>query len=90
MGGEPAPHAGLAFSRAGHDGIGAEPLGGGENDVRPPDVLLRPVAIADDGLECQAVGSGNVDGDVLAHGTQNHRSRPIAMANGTHVSDGIH
>jgi hypothetical protein len=39
-----------------HDGVRAQAVGGQKDDPRTPDMLLRRVAIADDGLQTPAIG----------------------------------
>ena len=43
----PAPNAGLGCAGLPHDWARANSLGAEQNDLRPPDMLLRRVAISD-------------------------------------------
>ena len=47
----PAPDAGLGFARSPHDLVRADPIGGEQDDLGSPDMLLRGVAIFDENLE---------------------------------------
>src|ERR671919_634291 len=46
---------------------------------RPPDVLLRAVAVRHDRLEPSTIGGGHVDLDPLAHAPPYHR--PLRLGN---------
>src|SRR4051794_8474395 len=46
---------------------GAVPVGGGEGDLGPPDVLLWAIPICQNRLEMAAVGRAHADGGLLAH-----------------------
>jgi hypothetical protein len=64
----------------------AKPLGGGQDDLGPPDMLLRAVAIGDHRLQAGASGGRNLDGDPFAHPTQIGSSNP----DGNHSFRSVH
>ena len=55
----PAPDASLGFARASHDLVGADPIGGEQNDLSPPNVFLGSVAIFDESLELPPISRRN-------------------------------
>ena len=64
----PAPDAGLRHPGPAHHRGGAAAVCGRQDDPRPPDVLLRAVAVRHDRLEPSTIGGAHVDLDSLAHG----------------------
>lgn len=68
----PAPDGGLADAGGAHNLNRAEAIGGGQNDPRAPDVLLRAVAVIDHRLQALAIGRAQVDGDAAAHPAAPH------------------
>ena len=54
----PAPHAGLRLAGPPHDLDGADAVGAQQDDLRPPDVLLRGVAVPDERLKSAARSDG--------------------------------
>src|SRR5450755_3466836 len=52
----PAPDAGLGFAGSPHDLVRADPIGSEQDDLTPPDVLLRSVAIFDESFEPPLIG----------------------------------
>ena len=66
LGGEPflpAPHAGLGLAGLAHDRVRAEPLAAEQHDLRPPNVLLRSVAVFDHSAEPINVDRADGNGD---------------------------
>ena len=63
----PSPHACLGRARTPHDLAGANPIGAQQHDLRPPDVLLRRVAILGDPFETLSVRGCEVDDYTTAH-----------------------
>src|SRR5262249_48911882 len=61
--------------RAG-DGAGARAVGGQNNDPRAPDVLLPPVAIANDRVQSNPILRSDGDGNSLAHHRHSHKTQP--------------
>ena len=70
--GLPAPYGGLADAGAAHDLGGAAAIGGQQHDVRPPDVLVRTVAIRNDHRKSLTIVGGEVDADPAAHTADSH------------------
>ena len=82
----PASDAGLGLAGPAHDGVRAQPFGRGQNDPRPPDVLLGAVAIGRDRLQAGAVGGRDLDGGSFAHPAEVVSRRP----DGNHPSQSVH
>jgi hypothetical protein len=68
----PAPDAGLGHLGPAHDLRRAAARSGRQDDTRPPDVLLRAVAICHDPLQPVAVRSAHLDTDSFAHASACH------------------
>src|SRR6516164_1806565 len=62
----PTPDAWLRHSRTSHDRVGAQPICGGEHDVRPPHPLTWAVAVGNDLLKSRPIRRVEVKADVLA------------------------
>src|ERR1051326_1254205 len=71
----PAPHDGFGAPSAAHDSVGAEPLRRQQDDLCPPDVLLRAVAVCHHCPETSTVGAGHIYDDPLAHRPDSHAQR---------------
>ena len=76
----PAPDRDLARARPPHDLHGAVTIGGQQHDPRPPDMLLRAVAIGHHRLQTSPVGGVNFDDDPFAHAP-----KPTPRTAGAHV-----
>jgi len=63
----PAPDHGFALTDSPRDGGSALAVSGQNNDPRPPDVLLRAVAIPDDRLQASPIRRRDFDDYTLAH-----------------------
>ena len=63
----PCPDHGLRLARPAHDLGGATPIGGGEDNVRTPDMLLRRAASGDDRLKATTIFPRDVDDDPCSH-----------------------
>ena len=63
-----------------------QPVCGRQDDPRPPDVLLRAVAVRHDRLEPSTISGTHFDLDSLAHGD----SLPSPMLKGNLLLDLIH
>ena len=63
----PAPDAGLGLACPPHNLRCAAPGTGEKNDVRPPDMLLRAVAIRNDRLKPSTIRSGDLEGNSSSH-----------------------
>ena len=68
----PAPDAGLGHPRPAHDLGRAAAFGRRQDDPRPPDVLLRAVAVRHDRLQPDTVGGTYLDADPIAHAAACH------------------
>src|SRR5262249_23989923 len=68
----PAPDDGLGLSSAPHDLGAAAAIGGQKDDLSPPDMLLRAVPIADNGLQLSALGSAQLDFGSFVHSPDSH------------------
>src|SRR5207302_8151830 len=86
----PAPDGRLADAGGSHDLNRAEPVGGGQNDPRAPDVRLRAVAVIDDRLQALAIGRAQVDGDAGAHPADSHDPDLRGIPARTLMSASIH
>src|SRR5271156_1350288 len=72
----PAPDHGFALADSARDRGRALAISGQNNDLRPPDVLLRAVAIPDDRLQASPIRRRDIDDYSLAHAVQSHSRRP--------------
>src|SRR4029079_7625142 len=72
----PAPDASLRLARRRHDRVRARTVAGEKHDPRAPDVLLRRVAIGDDGLQTLAIGGRDRNGYPTAHDADSHPTPP--------------
>ena len=71
----PAPNTGLGLSGSSHDRVRADALGGQQHDFSPPNVLLRGVAVLNDGSEPTGVGD-ETESDFPARIAQTCTSNP--------------
>src|SRR5271166_1892947 len=86
----PAPDHGFALADSARDGGRARAVSGQNNDPRPPDVLLRAVAIPDDRLQASPIRRRDFDDYSLAHAPQSHNLRPGETLIRTLLSGAIH
>ena len=86
----PAPDASLGFAGSPHDLVRADPIGGEQDDLSSPDMLLRGVAIFDESLEPAQIGRRNGHGFSRAHRADSHAPRETGIPKGTQLSDLIH
>jgi hypothetical protein len=82
----PAPDARLALAGPPHDLGGAVAVRRGQDDPRPPDVLLRAVPVRHDRLQTGTVLGGQLDLDPSAH----PRDVGMSAAEGNPPLDAIH
>src|SRR5215212_11284240 len=82
----PAPDARLALAGPPHDFGGAVAVRRGQDDPRPPDVLLRAVPVRHDRLQTGTVLGGQLDPDPFAH----PRDVGMPVAEGNPPLDAIH
>jgi hypothetical protein len=83
----PAPNARLRLAGQAHDLVGAMAIGSGKHDPRPPNRLVRTVAIIDDRFEPGPVGRAHVKADVIA---SHAPCLTDLQANGNPLSGGEH
>jgi len=75
----PAPHTGFRNPGAAHHLGGAAALCRGQDDPRPPDMLLRAVAVHDHRRQLLAIGGTHFDIDPLAHRVSSHASPQLGI-----------
>ena len=86
----PAPDASLGFAGSPHDLVRADTVGGEQDNLSSPDMLLRGVAIFDESLEPAPIGRRNGHGFSRAHRADSHAPRKTGIPKGTQPSDLIH
>ena len=86
----PAPDAGLGLAGLAHDRVRADALGAQQHDLRPPDVLLRRVAVLDQSAEPIKVGRRDGNGNAGSHAADSHAASPPGIPLGIQMSDAIH
>lgn len=86
----PAPDAGLRLAGPPHDLDRADTVRRQQNDLGPPDMLLRAVAVAGDRLQTAAFGGSDGDGDAGAHAPDSHASEPAGIPLRIQASEFIH
>ena len=86
----PPPNGCLARSGAAAEFHRATALAGPQHDLRPPDMLLRAVAIRHDGAEGQTAGFGEIDRGGFAHPPDSHGQVSSGILNRMQMSDFIH
>jgi hypothetical protein len=86
----PAPHTGLRLAGPAHDLIGANNVGAQQDDLSPPDMLVRGVAIPRERLQATAIGRLESDGNSGSHAPDSHAFRPAGIPSGIQMSDAIH
>jgi len=86
----PAPDAGLGFAGPADDRVGAKPVRAQQDDLGPPDLFLRRVAIPYERLQPEAIGSCNSDGNTSAHAQDSHAIGLKGIPRGIQISDLIH
>jgi hypothetical protein len=86
----PTPDRGLALARRVHDRHRAEPVGGGQHDPGAPDVLLRAIAVRNNGFQPLTVRGGHFDDDPGAHPKSSHAKPPMGIRFRTRPSHSMH
>jgi len=86
----PAPDAGLGLAGLVHDLIGAEPVCAQQDDLSPPHLLLRHIAIPHERLQTETVGRSNDDGNTRSHAPDSHAIGSSGIPQGIQMSDLIH
>ena len=86
----PAPYTGLRLARPVHDLGGAEAIGAQQDNLGPPHMLLRSVAIANNTNEPVTVGRRNGERYPCAHASDSHAHTKIGIPNRTLPLGNIH
>jgi len=86
----PAPNTGLRLAGPAHDLIGANTVRTQQDDLSPPDMLVRGVAIPRESLQTAAVGRLKSDGNSGSHVPDSHATRALGIPSGIQMSDAIH
>ena len=71
----PAPHTGLRLAGPAHDLIGADAVRAQQDDLSPPDMLVRGVAIPRERLQAAAIRRLESDGNSSSHAPDSHALR---------------
>jgi hypothetical protein len=82
--------SGLGLASLVHDLIGAEPVCTQQDDLSPPHLLLRHVAIPHERLQTETVGRSNDDGNTRSHASDSHAIGSSGIPQGIQMSDLIH
>src|SRR4029077_16499336 len=80
----------FALADSAGDGGGTLAVGCQNNDPRPPNVLLRAVAIANDRVQPNPILRRDGDGNSLAHHRHSHKIEPSETPIRTLLSGAIH
>ena len=86
----PAPHTGLRLAGLAHDLIGADAVRAQQDDLGPPDMLMRCVAIPRERCQTAAISGLESDGNSGSHAPDSHVSSPAGIPSGIQMSDLIH
>ena len=86
----PAPHAGLGLASFTHDRVRAGSLGAEQNDLRPPDVLLRRVTVSNQIAKPIKVGGHDGKRNARSHAADLHAASPPGIPVGIQMSVFIH
>ena len=83
----PAPHASLRLAGLAHDLIGADAVRAQQDDLGPPDMLVRCVAIPRERGQTAAISRLESDGNSGSHAPDSHVSSPPGIPYGIQMSD---
>ena len=86
----PAPNTGLGLARAPHNFVRADPVCGQQHDFSPPDVLLRRVAILNQGFEPTNIGGRNGERFSSTHRTDSQVEPIPGILSRTQMLGSIH
>jgi hypothetical protein len=86
----PTPHTGLRFAGPAHDLISANTVRAQPDDVSPPDMLVRGVAMSREHLQTAKIGRLESDANSGSHAPDSHAFRPPGIPSGIQMSDTIH
>jgi hypothetical protein len=70
--------------------VEADPTGGQQHDLRPPDVLLRRVAVLNLGFEPTNIDGRNGERFSSAHRADSHDAHAVGIPLGIQMSGSIH
>src|ERR1700733_13602034 len=83
----PAPHTGLRLAGPAHDLMGANTVRAQQDDLRPPDMLVRAVAVLRQHLQTAAVGRLKSDGNSGSHAPDSHAFSSRGIPSRIQMSD---
>ena len=86
----PAPNTGLGLASSPPNLIRADAIGGQQHDPRPPNVLLRRVAVLNQGFEPTNIGGRNGERFSSAHRSDSHDAPALGIPRGIQMSGSIH
>jgi hypothetical protein len=86
----PAPDACLGLAGLAHDRVRADPIRAQQHDLRPPHVLLRRVAVLDQGAEPIKIGGRDGNKSAGSHAAESHAASPPRIDKGIQMEDAIH
>jgi hypothetical protein len=85
-----APDTGLRFAGPAYDLIGAGTFRAQQDDLSPPNMLVRGVTIPREHLQTAAISGLESDGNSGSHAPDSHASGPLGILSGIQMSDAIH
>jgi hypothetical protein len=83
----PAPHTGLRLAGPAHDLMGANTVRAQKDDLSPPNMLVRSVAVPRQRLQTAAVGRLKSDGNSGSHAPDSHAFRSGGIPSRIQMSD---
>jgi hypothetical protein len=86
----PAPDADLGLAGLAHDRARSDAFGAEQHDLRPPNVLLRRVAVSDQSAKPIKVSRRDRYGNAGSHAADSHAPSPPGILVGIQMSDAIH
>ena len=86
----PAPHTGLRLAGPAHNLIGADTVCAQQDDLGPPDMLMRCVAIPYDRAQTAAINRLESNGNSGSHAPDLHATSPTGIPSRIQMLDLIH
>jgi len=86
----PPPHTGLRLAGPAHNLIGADTVCAQQNDLGPPDMLMRRVAIPRDRGQTAAINRLESNGNSGSHAPDLHATSPTGIPSRIQMLDLIH
>src|ERR1700722_10733898 len=86
----PAPHAGFRFAGPAHDLVGTDAVGTQQDDLSPPDVLMRRITTPRERSQAAAVTGLESDRNSRSHPPDSHVTSPPGILAGIQMSGLIH